>query len=141
MKCTAHFYKLNYDFSPEFAEAHHNGEASENNRKYDWEDELLITNEVDKIEVQENSIYILEGEKNGEKFAEELSEMTIFKVSVKDGPDVSMACSQSILSHYNIEEKEKSIVLKVFLEEKEPLTNPVPGIYIALQDFPKHLIN
>ncbi len=141
MKCTAHFYKLNYDFSPEFAEAHHNGEPSENNRLYDWEDELLITSEVEDIEVQENANYILKGEKNEEGFEEKLPNMTIFKILVKEGEDVSMTCSRSVLNHYNIERKEDTIVLKVFFEEREPLTNPVPGVYIALQDFPKHLIN
>lgn len=36
MKLKAHFYLLNIDFSPEYAEANHNGEESENNIKYEW---------------------------------------------------------------------------------------------------------
>lgn len=141
MKCTAHFYKLNYDFSPEFAAAHHNGEESENNRKYDWEDELVISREVENIEVYEDSSYTLKGERDGTPFAEEVFKMTVFQIIVKDCENVPMACSKSILDHYEIEKTDKEIILKVFLEEGEPLTNPIPGLYVALQDFPKTLIN
>lgn len=141
MKCTAHFYKLNYDFSPEFADVHHDGEESENNRKYDWEDELVITGEVEDIQVKEDSSYILKGERDGEQFSEELPNMTVFQISVKNGQDIPMACSPSVLKNYNIEKSEEEIILNVFLEDEEPLTNPVSGLYIALQDFPTHLIN
>ena len=141
MKCTAHFYKLNYDFSPEFADTHHNGKESENNRKYDWEDELAITNDVEDIQVQENSNYTLVGEQNGEQFSEEIPNVTLFKIKAKDGQDVTMACSDSIVHEYKIEKSDNNIILKVFLNEGEPLTNPIAGIYIAIEDFPKHLIN
>lgn len=141
MKFTAHFYKLNYDFSPEFADAHNNGEDSENNRKYDWEDELVITSAVEDIQVLEDSSYVLRGERDGEQFSEEIHKMTVFYIIVKDGENVPMACSKSILEQYNIEKNEGEIILNVFLQEWEPLTNPIPGLYVALQDFPKLLIN
>lgn len=141
MKCTARFYKMNYDFSPEFAEAHHEGKESENNRFYDWEDELAITTEVKDIEVFENATYTIQGEKDGKTFSEEIKNVLLFNIIGKDGEITPMACSHSIVLKYDIEKDEDSIILNVYLEEMEPLTNPIPGIYIAIQDFPKLLID
>src|SRR5690554_4466913 len=85
MKCTARFYKMNYDFSPEFAEAHHEGKESENNRLHDWEDELAITTDVVDIEVLENSTYTIQGEKSGEAFSEVVSNMLVFNLIGAEG--------------------------------------------------------
>lgn len=141
MKCTARFYKMNYDFSPEFAEAHHDGNESENNRFYDWEDELSITTEVKDIEVVDNATYTLQGEKGGESFSEEIQNVLLFNIIGTDGAVTQMACSKSLVLKYDINREEEAIDLKVYLEEMEPLTNPVPGIYIAIQDFPKSLVD
>lgn len=141
MKCTARFFKLNYDFSPEFAEAHHGGDESENNRFYDWQDELVVTTNVKDIEVLENAVYTIQGEKNGEAFAEEIPNVMLFNIVEEDGSITQMACSHSIVNKYNIEKEENTFLLNVYLEEMEPLTNPIPGIYIAIQDFPKSLID
>jgi hypothetical protein len=140
MKCTARFYKLNYDFSPEFAEAHHEGSESENNRFYDWQDELVITTAVKDIEVLENSVYTIQGEKDGETFSEEVPNMLVFNIVGEDGELTPMACSQSLVDKYEIGKEEDTINLSVYLEEMEPLTNPIPGVYIAIQDFPKMLM-
>lgn len=141
MKCTARFYKLNYDFSPEFAEAHHEGKESENNRFYDWQDELVVTTEVVDIKVLENSTYTIQGERKGEEFSEEISNVMLFQLIGEDGSITPMACSQVLVNKYDIEREENAINLNVYLEEMEPLTNPIPGIYIAIQDFPKSLID
>lgn len=141
MKCTARFYKMNYDFSPEFAEAHHEGKESENNRLYDWQDELAITTKVKDIEVFENSTYTIQGEKGGKAFSEEIGNVLLFHIIGEDGAITPMACSQVLVLKYDIEKKEDSINLNVYFEEMEPLTNPIPGVYIAIQDFPKLLID
>ncbi|WP_417265442.1 hypothetical protein [Brumimicrobium sp.] len=140
MKCTARFYKMNYDFSPEFAEAHHEGKESENNRLHDWEDELAITTDVVDIEVLENSTYTIQGEKGGEAFSEVVSNMLVFNLIGAEGEITQMACSHVLVQNYEIEKGDDFIHLNVYLEEREPLTNPIPGIYIAIQDFPKSLI-
>ncbi|PKR81574.1 hypothetical protein CW751_03350 [Brumimicrobium salinarum] len=140
MKGVAHFYKLNYDFSPEFAEAHHDGNESENNRFYDWQDELELTNTIKSIEVVEDSVYNLQGEKDGFPFNYEIPNMTCFQFIGEDDSITTMACSQSIVNRFEISEEDE-LTLSVYLEEKEPLTNPLPGIYIDIQDFPKSLVD
>ncbi|RFC54935.1 hypothetical protein [Brumimicrobium aurantiacum] len=141
MKCTARFYKMNYDFSPEFAEAHHDGNESENNRFYDWEDELALTNEVKDIEVIEEGVYQLQGEKGGEAFTEDIKNVVLFNIIGEDDSVTQMACSKSLVMKFDVEKTENEINLSVYLEEMEPLTNPIPGIYIAIQDFPKFLVD
>lgn len=140
MKCTVHFYKMNYDFSPEFAEAHHQGKPSENNRLYDWEDELAIKSSVVSYKVNENRTFTLQGEKGGEPFEETIQNVMRFEF-IDENDDVTvMACSHSVVKEYQIEENEDNLTVEIFLEESEPLTNPIPGVYIAVQEFPKTLI-
>jgi hypothetical protein len=140
MKFRAHFYQLNDDFSQEYADTHNNGESSEMNRKFDWEDELALKNAVKKIDVEVNTSYILAGEMNGASFNEEIDGMTVFQILGEDDSVTLMACSAGILDSYEILEEEGGFVLKVYIRDYEPYANPIPGIYIASQDFPKKLI-
>tara|TARA_B100000508_G_scaffold141091_1_gene146281 strand:- start:4276 stop:4698 length:423 start_codon:yes stop_codon:yes gene_type:complete len=140
MKCIAHFYKLNYDFSPEYAEAHHDGKASPNNRRFDWEDELAVKTNILSYNVNENGTYIIQGERAGESFSEELTNMIVFEFTDDQEQKTFMACSRSIVNKYEIKEEGDQLLLDVYFEEREPLTNPIPGIYVAVQEFPKSLI-
>ncbi|MDC0100677.1 hypothetical protein OAI90_10345, partial [Crocinitomicaceae bacterium] len=51
-----------------------------------------------------------------------------------------LACSESILSSFDIEKSDEVFVVKIYIKDDEPLANPVPGVYIAAQEFPKELI-
>jgi len=140
MEFIACFYKLNEDFSPEFAEAHYGGEPSENNRLYEWEDELKLKNEIESVEIIEDETYFLRGEQNSKQFEEPVSGMMVFNIIGKDNSVTQMACSQVLVEKHELIEEDK-IKLKVFFKGTEPLSNPIPGVYIALQDFPKNLID
>ncbi|MCC5923844.1 MAG: hypothetical protein JJT77_08665 [Crocinitomicaceae bacterium] len=141
MQFTAHFRLLNYDFSPEFAEAHHNGEPSENNRFYDWEDELVLKTPVKKIEVLRNNSYVLRGTLGKDQsFEESVPDMLVFEIHGQNGDVTIMACSEKLVNGYVLSEEANRFILEVDLEAKEPCSNPVPGIYIAAVDFPKSLI-
>lgn len=141
MKYTAHFYQLNYNFSPEYAAANHGGKASENNPKFNWEDELEITANIENLEVIENGTYSIQGEKDGTPFSIDIPNMLCFHFIDAEGEITKMACSHSLIGDYSIEEGAKHSVLSVYMDEQEPLTNPIAGIYIALQEFPKELID
>lgn len=140
MEFKACFYKLNEDFSPEYAEANNDGKPSENNQLYEWEDELVLKNDIKSIEVLEGGIYTLKGEQNGESFEEEVKDMLLFNIVGSDDSITQMSCSSSLVEKYELIEEE-TFLLNVFFKGSEPLSNPVPGIYIALQEFPKSLIN
>lgn len=140
MRFTARFYKLNDDFSPEYAEAQNNGEPSQNNRLFEWEDELALKNDIKNIEVEENAVFTLRGVRNGNEFEEQIEGMILFNIVGQDDSVTQMACSQELIEKYEVNEG-NDLQLEVYLKGEEPLSNPVPGIYIALQQFPKNLID
>lgn len=139
MKCRIHFYLLNEHFSKEHADANYNGEESELNRKYEWEDELNITSDVVDIEPLENVTYPLAGETDEGPFSYDVIGMNLFEINSSDNSKTYVGCSKSIMDSFEID-KEDEITLKVYLKDYEPMSNPIPGIYIAAQEFPKELI-
>lgn len=142
MQCSIHFYLLNSDFSEEHADLHHGGEESEFNTLYEWEDELTVTSDVLSIETIPFASYPLQGvDPDGKEFAHDVENMRLFEIIANDGPNFYVGCSESILDSYSKENlDDEMIILKVYLKDYEPMSNPIPGIYIASQEFPKDLI-
>jgi hypothetical protein len=141
MICKAHFYLLNDHFSIEHANENFNGEESELNRRHEWEDELEIKTEVSDIHVEENGTYVLQGElPDGNSFSNSISKMRLFNIANGEQVVAQLACSESIISSFDIEKSDEAFVVKIYIKDDEPLANPVPGIYIAAQEFPKELI-
>lgn len=140
MRLNVHFYMLNEHFSQEHADAQHNGEESENNQRYEWEDELSLKTEVKEITTHRKAIYTIAGQlPSGEDFAYDIPEMIRFDIEDKAGQITQMACSESIVESFDLLEEQGGKRLNVYLKESEPHTNPIPGIYVALQEFPKEL--
>jgi len=139
MKCNVHFYLMNDHFSEEHAEANYNGNESELNRKFEWEDELNITTEVDEVVFHENAVYPLSGETSEGPFSHDVNAMNLFELKSEKNGSTYVGCSASIMSSYELKE-EGEFVLNVLLKDFEPMSNPVPGIYISAQEFPKELI-
>jgi hypothetical protein len=141
MNLVAHFYQLNDDFSQEYADQHNSGNDSELNRRYDWEDELELTNDIVRVDVRLHENYVLHGEfSDGESFAEQVPDMLCFDAVGSDGSLTILACSHAILDSYTLDKLHGQFLLKVFINDYEPLSNPLPGVYVAAQDFPKRLI-
>jgi len=143
MKLNVHFYMLNDHFSQEHADAQHNGEESENNLKYEWEDELAIKDPIKEVIVNRKSIYTIKGALGeNETFAYDIPQTLVFDIVGEDNTITQMACSESIIENFELLDLENGDqLLNVYLVEIEPHTNPIPGIYIALQEFPKELSN
>ena len=140
MKLNAHFYLLNDDFSPEYAEANHGGQESENNPLYEWEDELEVDG-LENVVVCENGSYTLAGETDQiGTFSFELSNMLVFELQQSNGVHGAFALSNSLVNHFELIDSVDGKELKVFIKDYEPLTNPIPGGYIAAKQFPKELI-
>jgi len=139
MNCSVHVFLLNDHFSVEYAETHNNGQESELNRKYEWQDELEIK-AVSSVEMKENSIYALQGEYgDGSPFSFDVKAMRLFEIQTQTVP-AFIGCSESILSSYELDKNDHGYVLKIYLKDFEPMANPIAGIYIASQEFPKELI-
>jgi hypothetical protein len=84
--------------------------------------------------------YELKGElPSGESFEYIVSNMRLFEV--QSGQTVTYSgVSESILDSYHIERTESEINIHIYIKDFEPLANPIPGLYIAAQEFPKELI-
>ena len=141
MKCTIHVYLINELYSQEFADEFHNGNPSEDNKEYDWEDELSISSDVVSTEELSNSVYKLEGENgNGDYFSVEVPNMRLVIITSNDAPVVFVGASESMVDTLSIEKLSDEILVSIYLKDNEPHANPIPGIYIASKEFPKELI-
>jgi hypothetical protein len=141
MKCNIHVYLLNEHFSQEHADANHKGEESENNQKYEWEDEFAVTSDVFEINVHENASFPLQGElPDGTPFSHDVNNMLLFEICSHDAPVTCVGASSSIVSNWERSDTSETISLRIYLKDYEPMSNPIPGIYIASKEFPKALI-
>ncbi len=141
MKCTIHVYLINELYSQEFADEFHNGNPSEDNKEFDWEDELSISSDVVSTEESSNSVYKLEGENgNGDYFSVEVPNMRLVIITSNDAPVVFVGASESMVDTLSIEKLSDEILVSIYLKDNEPHANPIPGIYIASKEFPKELI-
>ena len=141
MNCSIHVYLLNEHFSPEHAAVHHNGEESENNLKYEWEDEFAVTSDVTEVLVHENASFPLQGQMpDGSEFSHDVTGMLLFEIRSVDAPATFIGASASIVDSHKIIRDEVSFELRLFIKDYEPMANPIPGIYIASKEFPKALI-
>lgn len=141
MQCKIHIYLLNEHFSPEHAEAHHGGEESENNLKYEWEDEFSITSTVTEVLEHEQAVFPLQGTlPDGTPFSHDVTKLFLFEIHSSDSPTTFIGASMSILDSHEKTIHEDTITLKLFLKDYEPMANPIPGLYIASKEFPKELI-
>lgn len=141
MKCTVHFYLLNDHYSQEYADERYDGKESEMNRKHEWEDELEIKQAVTGFSERENGSVPLRGTlPSGESFDEEVTKMRVFTLHNNEQPVASLSCSEVLFNRIETETKGEEYVVNIYLNDNEPLSNPVPGMYIAAQEFPKSLI-
>ena len=139
MKINAHFFLLNDDFSPEYAEANHGGKESDNNPLYEWEDEFSVSEDLEDVVVEEKSVYLLQGETNDGPFSYEIPNMLVARLKMKNGVVGAFAISESIVDSYTFEKEEGVVNCKVYIKDYEPLADPIPGVYIASKEFPTDL--
>lgn len=141
MKCHINVYMLNEHFSQEHADSNFGGKPSENNRQYDWEDDLRITTPIIKVIEHRKASFPLQGElPSGEPFNHEVKDMFLFEIQSEGAPTTYIGCSESIMDSFEQKTEDDTIFLKIYLKDYEAYANPIPGIYIASKEFPKELI-
>jgi len=141
MKCKIHTYLINDSFSQEYADKNHKGNSSDDNQKYEWEDELDVSSIVSKITELKDQVYPLQGTMpDGSEFSYPVSNMRLVKIESEDAPSFFVGCSESILHELHIQNNEQEAIIEIYLKDYEPLSNPIPGIYIGSKSFPKELI-
>ncbi len=141
MKCKIHTYLLNDAFSQEFADENHSGKPSEDNQLFEWEDELEVSTVVSTVTEIENETYLLQGTMpDGSTFSYPIPNMRLVKIESNEAPAFFIGCSENLLDQLKIQKNENSTSIELYLKDYEPLSNPIPGIYIGSKSFPKELI-
>ncbi len=142
MHCTVRVYLHNDHFSQEYADEHNNGQESELNRRFEWEDELEIKQAVVRVEEFVEDEVVLQGTMpDGAPFHETVPNMRRFILFDEEGtPVAQIACSECLFDTFEEIVEGDNMEVRVYLKDREPLSNPVPGIYIAARDYPKTLI-
>jgi hypothetical protein len=135
-----HFFLLNDDFSPEYADANHSGKETENNLKYEWEDEIVLKNEILGFSITEEN-YLIQGYLPDDSiFSYEIPRTTLIKAVGMNDEVTIFAVSTDLIDSYNEVILEDEVHMNVYLKDYEPYTNPSPGVFIVSNDFPKELV-
>ena len=98
MQCLIRVFKVNSDYSQDYADERYEGQESEFNRKHEWLDELIVANGVVSVEESSSRSYLLQGEKgSGEAFSFEVPNMYLFLVKSSDAPSLFIGASKEII--------------------------------------------
>ncbi|MFM7723197.1 MAG: hypothetical protein ACKO7O_00215 [Bacteroidota bacterium] len=132
---------MNGLFSQEYADAHFEGEESEDNALYQWEDEFLVR-EVYRIEEKESTTYDLSGihPVHGD-FSYPIVNMRLVLLYHSLDNCTPIAVSESLLHNFTQSESEEEYWLNFELKDDEPFINPIVGVYISNKDIPRELKN
>lgn len=140
MKITVTVKEVNPEFDQGIADNFHGGKESQDNLKYNWEDEFEVKNDCSDLKIRNNAVYQLQGFRGEEKFSYDIESMTILDCIGADGTVTQFAASRKIIkdTKKNVE-KNGDIHFYMFLKGGHKMVNPIPGIYISEHDFPFEL--
>lgn len=141
MNLHLHFILVNSEFNQGLADDLHEGQETEDNIKHLWEDELRVSEPVLEFKIRNRAVYTLAGYfPDGKQFAYEIEDMTIVDCTTVAGTKMQFAISKKLLkkTEKSASEKQDETHLYFYLRD-EPLENPMNGVYILNQDFPKEL--
>jgi len=142
MNLYLHFILVNSEFNQGLADDLNEGEESEDNIKYLWEDELKVAEPIKEFKIKNNATYTLAGFFPDDKaFSFEIVDTTIVDCITESGKNMQFAVSKKLLKKTDkkVDEKMDETHLYFYLRDTFPLENPMDGIYILKQDFPKAL--
>lgn len=142
MNLHLHFILINSEFNQGIADDLFEGQESEDNIKHLWEDELKVSEPVTEFKIRNNAIYKLQGFFAEDKpFSFEILDMSIVDVVTVNGTNMQFAVSKKLLKKTEkvVDEKNDETHLYFYLRDTVPMENPMNGVYIDKQSFPKEL--
>jgi hypothetical protein len=142
MEVYLHFKEVNSDYSQAVADEFNDGQESEENIKYMWEDELKVTDDVVDFKIRNKAIYTLKGAyADGTSFSFDIPDMSICECKTASGNIIQFAVSGKIIKNTDKKTSKdgKEIRFTYFLKDQLPVENPFPGVYILAKDFPREL--
>ena len=142
MNLHLHFILVNSEYNQGLANDLYEGQESEDNIKYLWEDELLVSEPIKEFKIKNNAIYTLAGYfPDDREFSFEIWDMTIVDCISESGNKMQFAVSKKLLKKTEkvVDDKNNETHLYFYMRDLLPIENPMNGIYIIKQDFPKEL--
>ena len=141
MKVTINVKLVNSKFDQAYADKDNEGEETEDNIKYLWEDEFDIQGNVTNFKVVNNTTYLLNGLfPNNDEFSFEIPDMTVVECTMDNGSKTLIPFSKKAIGKTDKLETNKGIKFSVQLKSKFEIVNPMEGVYIIKEDYPEELL-
>lgn len=141
MKVTINVKLVNSKFNQAYADKENEGEETEDNIKYLWEDEFNIQGNVTNFKVINNTTYLLNGlYANNDEFSFEIPDMTVVECTMDNGSKTLIPFSKKAINKTDKLETKMGIKFSVQLKSKFEIINPMEGVYIIKEDYPDELL-
>lgn len=132
---------VNSKFDQAYADRDNEGEETEDNIRYLWEDEFEVKGNVSNFKVINNTTYLLNGlYPNDDEFSFEIPDMTVLECTMDNGLKTLLPFSKKAVSKTEKVETKKGMTFNVFLKSTKEVVNPMTGVYILKGDYPKELL-
>lgn len=132
---------VNSKFDQAYADRDNEGEETEDNIRYLWEDEFEVKGNVTNFKVINNTTYLLQGlYPNDDEFSFEIPDMTVLECTLDNGSITLLPFSKKAISKTEKIETKKGLTFNVFLKSAKEVINPMTGVYILKDDYPKELL-
>jgi hypothetical protein len=142
MKVTLNIKLVNSKFNQAYADKDNEGEETEDNIKYLWEDEFDIKGNVKNFKVINNTTYLLKGlYPNDDEFCFEIPNMTVLECIMDDDSVTLLPFSKKAISKTDKVDSKDGLYFNINLKSIYEIVNPMLGVYIIKEDYPKELLD
>jgi len=142
MKVTLNIKLVNSKFNQAYADKDNEGEETEDNIKYLWEDEFDIKGNVKNFKVINNTTYLLKGlYPNDDEFCFEIPNMTVLECTMDDNSVTLLPFSKKAISKTDKVDSKDGLYFNINLKSIYEIINPMLGVYIIKEDYPKELLD
>ncbi len=140
LKVTIAVKLLNSDYNQTIADDFHDGDESEDNIKYQWEDEFIVKGDVSSFKIRNNATYSIMGVyATGDEFNFNIPNTTIVECITEDGLQQFAFSRKLVKTTEKTDKSNGDVKFTIELKDEVPFENPVDGVYITSTDFPKEL--
>lgn len=141
MKVTINVKLVNSKFNQAYADKENEGDETEDNIKYLWEDEFEVQGNVANFKVINNSTYLLNGlYPNDDEFSFEIPDMTVLECTLDNGAVTLLPFSKKAINKTEKVDSKNGFTFFVHLKSIREVVNPMTGVYILKDDYPKELL-
>lgn len=141
MKVTINVKLVNSKFNQAYADKDNEGDETEDNIKYLWEDEFEVQGNVSNFKVVNNTTYLLKGlYPDDEEFCFEIPDMTVLECTMDNGSVTLLPFSKKAIGKTEKIEGKNELLFNVQLKSVREVVNPMTGVYILREDYPEELL-